>query len=135
MRNYEVTFIVDPTLPGDEVAATAQKYVNMIFEAKYAISSIDELGLKQLAYQINKKHAGYYYTVEFAGEDGKVVDSLELALRRDEKILRFLTIALDRHAVKYNSDKREGKVGKRKREADAKAKAAKEELEVEADVD
>ena len=128
MRNYEVTFIVDPTLPGDEIAATAQKYVNMIFEAKYTINSIDELGLKQLAYAINKRQAGYYYTVEFAGEDGKVIDGLELMLRRDEKILRFLTIALDRHAVQYNADKREGKVGKRKREADAKAKEAKEAL-------
>ncbi len=128
MRNYEVTFIVDPTLPGDEVAATAQKYVNFIFEAKHTINSIDELGLKQLAYAINKRHSGYYYTVEFAGEDGKVIDGLELMLRRDEKILRFLTIALDRHAVQYNSDKREGKVGKRKREADAKAKEAKEAL-------
>lgn len=125
MRHYEVTFIVDPTLPGDEIAATAQKYVNTVFEAKYTIVHIDELGLRQLAYPIKKKNSGYYYSVEFSGENGEIIDRMELALRRDEKILRFLTVALDTHAAQYNADKRAGKLGKRKK-ALAEVKAAKE---------
>ncbi len=125
MRHYEVTFIVNPALPGDEIAATAQKYVNTVFEAKYSIVHIDEMGLRQLAYPIKKKNSGYYYSVEFSGENGAVIDKLELALRRDEKILRFLTTALDAHAVQYNADKRAGKLGKRKK-ALAEIKAVKE---------
>ena len=125
MRHYEVTFIVDPTLPGDEIAATAQKYVNMLFEGKYTIVHIDEMGLRQLAYPIRKKNSGYYYSVEFSGENGEVVDKIELSLRRDEKILRFLTVALDKHAAQYNADKRAGKLGKRKK-ALAEIKAEKE---------
>ena len=125
MRHYEVTFIVNPTLPGDEIAATAQKYVNTVHEAGYSIVHIDEMGLRQLAYPIKKKNSGYYYSVEFSGENGVVIDKLELTLRRDEKILRFLTTALDTHAVQYNADKRAGKLGKRKK-ALAEIKALKE---------
>ena len=37
---------------------------------------------------------------------------MELALRRDERIMRFLTVNLDKYGVKYNADKRAGKIGK-----------------------
>ncbi len=117
MRHYEVTFIVDPTLSSDEVKATAQKYADMLAAEGYTIIHTDEMGLLQLAYEIKKRHSGLYYSVEFAGEDGKVIDKMELAMRRDDKILRFLTVALDKFAVKYNEDRRAGKIGKKNREA------------------
>jgi small subunit ribosomal protein S6 len=128
MRHYEVTFIVDPVLSSDEVKTTAQKYADMIANAGYTIVHIDEIGLRQLAYEIKKRHSGMYYCVEFAGENGNVIDKLELALRRDDKILRFLTVALDKYGVKYNQDKRDGKIGKKKAaEAAAAAKKKKDE--------
>ena len=117
MRHYEVTFIVDPVLSSDEVRATATKYADMLVAEGYSIVHTDELGLKQLAYEIKKKHSGMYYCIEFAGEIGLSIDKTELALRRDEKILRFLTVSLDKFGVKYNQDKRDGKIGKKYREA------------------
>ncbi|NJN33931.1 MAG: 30S ribosomal protein S6 [Saprospiraceae bacterium] len=132
MRHYEVTFIVDPVLSSDEVKATAQKYADMLTEAGYSIVHIDEMGLKQLAYEIKKRHSGMYYCIEFAGENGSIIDKLELTLRRDDKIMRFLTVALDKFGVKYNQDKRDGKIGKKNREAIAKKKEGIEaEVEVE----
>ncbi len=132
MRNYEVTFIVDPTLSSDEVKATVQKYADMLTAAGYTIVHIDEMGLRQLAYDIKKKHSGVYFCIEFAGNDGQIIDKMELTLRRDDKILRFLTVALDKFAVKYNEDKRAGKIGKKNR-ADilAKKKAEEDEDETE----
>jgi small subunit ribosomal protein S6 len=126
MRNYEVTFIVDPTLSSDEVSTTVQKYTDMLTAEGYSIVHSTEIGLRQLAYPINKRHSGLYFCVEFAGENGMSIDKMELALRRDEKVLRFLTIALDKYGVQYNSDKRAGKVGNRRAEA---LKAAKEKAE------
>ena len=126
MRNYEVTFIVDPTLSSDEVSTTVQKYTDMLTAEGYSIVHSTEIGLRQLAYPINKRHSGLYFCVEFAGENGMSIDKMELALRRDEKVLRFLTIALDKYGVQYNSDKRTGKVGNRRAEA---LKAAKEKAE------
>jgi small subunit ribosomal protein S6 len=126
MRNYEVTFIVDPTLSSDEVSTTVQKYTDMLTAEGYSIVHFTEIGLRQLAYPINKRHSGLYFCLEFAGETGMSIDKTELALRRDDKILRFLTVALDKYGVQYNSDKRAGKVGNRRAEA---LKAAKEKAE------
>jgi small subunit ribosomal protein S6 len=111
MRNYEVTFIVDPVLSGDDVKGTAQKYVDLLTAEKATIVHINELGLRQLAYPINKRQSGLYYCVEFEAVDGAFIGKVELALRRDEKILRYLTVALDKFGVKYNADKRSGKIG------------------------
>jgi small subunit ribosomal protein S6 len=122
MRHYEVTFIVDPVLSSDEVKATAQKYADMLTAAGYQIVHINEIGLQQLAYEIKKRHSGMYFCVEFAGENGTIIDKMELTLRRDEKILRFLTVALDKFGVKYNQDRRDGKIGKKNRESIIKKK-------------
>merc|ERR1712130_995667 len=91
MKSYEITFIVDPVLSGDEIKATAQTYVDQLKEVGATIVHVDEMGLRQLAYPINKRSSGVYYSVEFTIEDGSPIDKLELALRRDERIMRFLT--------------------------------------------
>ena len=86
------------------------------------IVHVDDMGLKQLAYAINKRNSGIYYTIEFACENGSTIAPVELALRRDERIMRYLTIALDKFGVKYNEDKRSGLIKKVQR---LKKKAAK----------
>ena len=115
MNQYEVTFIVDPVLSGDEIKATAQAYVEHLEGEGCKIVHVDEMGLRQLAYPINKRTSGVYYCIEFQSETGELLDKLELALRRDERIMRFLTVKLDKYGVKYNEDKRQGKIGKVKK--------------------
>ena len=115
MLNYEVTFIVDPVLSGDEIKATAQTYEEQLKQEGVSIINIDEMGLRQLAYPIRKKFSGVYYTIQFAAETGEAIPKVELALRRDERIMRFLTVRLDKFAVKYYEDKRDGKIGKAKK--------------------
>ena len=122
MKHYEVTFIVDPVLSGDEIKTAAKTYEEMLVNEGCKITHIDEMGLKQLAYPINKRSSGIYYCIEFASESGEIISKLELALRRDERMMRFLTIALDKYGVKYNEDKRNGLIGKVKKKA---AKGAK----------
>jgi len=115
MLNYEVTFIVDPVLSGDEIKSTAQTYEEMLKAEGVSITHIDEMGLRQLAYPINKKFSGVYYSMEFSAENGTSIPKMELAFRRDERIMRFLTVRLDKYGVKYNQDKRDGKIGKAKK--------------------
>ncbi|MDX1940481.1 MAG: 30S ribosomal protein S6 [Saprospiraceae bacterium] len=116
MKNYEVTFIVDPVLSGDEIKATAQTYVDLLKNEHCNIVNVDEMGLKQLAYTINKRQSGVYYCIEFESSNGEFMGNLDLSLRRDERIMRFLTVALDKYGVKYNDDKRKGLIGKKKHE-------------------
>ncbi len=127
MKNYEVTFIVDPVLSGEEIKATAQTYVDLLQNGNCKIVYVDEMGLRQLAYAINKRTSGVYFCIEFEAPDGGVIDQMELALRRDERIIRFLTISLDKFGVKYNEDKRNGLIGKVKKKSKEKKKDRKED--------
>ncbi len=111
MRNYEVTFIVDPVLASEEIKATAQTYVDLLKSKGCEIVHINEMGLRQLAFAIGKRHSGSYYCVEFKAVDGSYINDVELAFRRDERIIRFLTVSLDKYGVKYNEDKRKGLIG------------------------
>jgi small subunit ribosomal protein S6 len=115
MRHYEVTFIVDPVLSKEEISETAKTYLDRLAELECTIIHVDEMGLRQLTYPINKRTSGIYYCVEFAIDkqiDVDIIAALELSLRRDERLLRFLTVVLDKHGIKYNDDKRKGLIVK-----------------------
>ena len=114
MRNYEVNFIVDSVLSGDEINATAQTYFDMLTSNDCTIVDKGEMGLRQLAYPIKTRSTGVYFCTEFQVKNGSLIAELELALRRDERILRFLTVSLNKYGVKFNEDKRNGLIGKKR---------------------
>ena len=120
MRNYETTFIVDPVLSTEDIKSTAQTYVDNLKKEGCEIVFVDEMGLRTLAYDIKKRSNGVYYSVEYTAPNGAFLNGFELAMRRDERILRFLTVSLDKYGVQYNADKRAGKIGKAKRKKQEK---------------
>jgi len=128
MVQYETTFIVDPVLSDGEINSTADNYIQHLKKEGCEIVHINEMGLQQLAYTIKKRNSGVYFNVEFQAPTGELIDKLELAFRRDERIMRFLTVRLDKYAVQYNQDKRDGKIGAYKRKkAEANRLKAEEE--------
>ncbi|MBK8429097.1 MAG: 30S ribosomal protein S6 [Lewinellaceae bacterium] len=125
MRHYEVNFIVDPVLSGDEVKSTAEIIRKDLEGYGATIVAVDEMGLRQLAYQINRRSSGVYFCIEFGCEVADWLGKFELSLKRNERLLRFLTVKLDKYGIKYNDDKRKGLIGsKKRREAEAAAAAA-----------
>ncbi|MFN0173547.1 MAG: 30S ribosomal protein S6 [Saprospiraceae bacterium] len=137
MRHYEVNFIVNPVLSGDEVKTTAENIQKEITGAGASIVHADEMGLRQLAYAINKRTTGYFYCIEFACESSEWLVKFELNLKRNENLLRFLTVKLDKYGIKYNDDKRKGLIGSRSKKKEAApvvaaAAAVAEELELDA---
>jgi len=132
MRHYEVTFIVDPVLSGDEVKATAEHIQKDLKHFGASILHVDEVGLRQLAYPINKRSTGFYYCVEFGTVEADWLAKFELNMKRNERLLRFLTVKLDKYGVKYNDDKRNGRIGSRSRKAAAEAAAPAAETTVSA---
>jgi len=127
MIQYEVTFIVDPVLSGDEIKSTAKAYEDLIKDHGASIVHVDELGLKQLAYPIKKKTSGIYYVIEYKTPSGSFLPKMELSLKRDERILRFLNVRLDKYGVKYNEDKRNGLIGKKRDKVKEEVKEARKE--------
>jgi small subunit ribosomal protein S6 len=126
MKQYECTFIIDPVLSGDEIKQTANMYLEHIKTNDCEIVHFEEMGVRELAYSINKRNAGVYFTIEFTTENTDLISELELAFRRDDRVLRYLTLSLEKHGIKYNQDKRAGLIGKRK-EIEAAARKKKEE--------
>lgn len=100
MNNYETVFILTPVLSEAQVEEAVNKYVDLLKEKNCEIVTRENWGLKKLAYPIQLKKNGFYTLIEFKGE-GAVVADLELAFKRDERVIRYLTTKLDKHAVEY----------------------------------
>ena len=111
MNQYETVFILTPVLSDDQMKETAAKFKNVLTEKGAEIISEEAWGLKKMAYAIQKKSTGFYCLVEFKAEP-EVIKTLETAFRRDEKVIRFQTVKLDKHAVEY-AEKRRAKLGKK----------------------
>lgn len=96
-----------PVLSDEQIKETVAKYQNLLKEGGATIVDENNWGMKKLAYPIQKKTSGYYYLIEFKAE-GSLIAKLETAYKRDERLLRFLTVSLDKYAVAYNEKKRNG---------------------------
>ncbi len=114
LNSYELALIFSPVMSKDEVKQSIKKYKNLVKKSGGELVHEDFWGLKQLAYPIKKKTTGIYFVLEFSAP-GEAIAKLEIQFKRDENILRFLTIRLDKYAVEYNRKKRLGLVGRNKK--------------------
>src|SRR5690606_22615560 len=119
MQQYETVIILTPLLSDEVAKETIAKFSNILTENGAEIIHNDNWGLKKLAYPIEKKSTGFYHLIEFKAP-GEIISKLELQYRRDERIMRFLTIALDKHAIAYNEKKRSGAFNKKPKTEEAK---------------
>jgi small subunit ribosomal protein S6 len=111
LNNYETVFILTPVLSDTQMKDAVDKFKNVLIEKGAEIIHDENWGLKKLAYPIQHKNTGFYTLVEFKGEP-TIVSALELEYRRDERIMRFITVALDKHAIEYNAKRRRGECNK-----------------------
>lgn len=101
MNSYETVFILTPVLSDDQAKEAVQKFEGEIKSLGGSIAHSENWGLRKLAYPIQKKSTGFYFLVEFQAE-GNVVANFELMLKRDERVLRFLTVKMDVDHVTYS---------------------------------
>jgi small subunit ribosomal protein S6 len=105
LRNYETVFILTPVMSEEQVKEAVEKFKKILTDNGAEIIHVDNWGLRKFAYPIDKKNSGFYTVVEFKANP-QSIKTLEVEYRRDERILRYLTTALDKHAVAYNEKKR-----------------------------
>jgi small subunit ribosomal protein S6 len=118
LKNYETVFILTPVLSDVQMKDAVDKFVKVLTDNGAEIINVENWGLRKLAYPIQHKSTGFYNLVEFKASS-TIVDALEIEFRRDEKVMRFLTTALDKHAVEYNNKRRKGEFNKKKEEVAA----------------
>lgn len=105
MNNYETVFIMNPVLSEEQIKETVNKFVSFIKTNKGTVDHQENWGLKKLKYTIQKKKTGFYYLLEFIS-NGELISDLEVEFKRDERVIRWQTIKLDKFALEYSIKRR-----------------------------
>ena len=113
MNHYETVFILNPVLSESQIEEAVQKYVDFIKTQEGSFTSQENLGLKRLAYPIENKKSGFYHLFEYAAPN-EVVSALEVEFRRDERVMRYLTVKLDKHSLAWAEKRRKKNKAKSK---------------------
>ncbi|WP_434503665.1 30S ribosomal protein S6 [Prevotella sp.] len=111
MNQYETVFILTPVLSDEQMKEAVAKFKQILTDNGAEILNEEAWGLKKMAYAIQKKSTGFYCLVEFKAEP-TVIETLETGYRRDEKVIRHMTVRLDKYAAMY-AEKRRNKLGKK----------------------
>ena len=116
MTCYETLFVVKPTLTDEETAAQIAKIKDVLAKEGAELVATDNMGMRKLAYPVQKNDRGYYTVLFYKGE-GTVINELERNLKINEDVIKFLT-------VKYVKNKEIAQFDKLVAAATKKAEAA-----------
>ena len=108
MNKYETVFILTPVLSDEQTKEAVEKIKSLLTSAGAEVFSEESWGLRKLAYPIEKKSTGFYGMLEFKAEP-TVIKNFELQLRRDERVLRYITVKNEKYAAQY-AEKRRNKM-------------------------
>ena len=135
MRRYETIIIADPDLSAEQRDPLLQRVSDVVKEGDGYLALTDEWGARKLAYEIKKKNRGYYIRFDFCGT-GAVVNEMERFFRIDDRVLKYMTVLLDKAAdiekVKEEIATAQSIAEKAKEQAEAAAAATPSEKPAEA---
>ena len=100
MNQYETVFILTPVLSDDQMKEAVDKFRTLLVDRGSEILYENNWGMRKLAYSINKKSSGFYQEFGFKAEP-TVIAKLETEFRRDERVLRYLTVKMEKYAAAY----------------------------------
>ncbi len=110
-NRYETVFILTPVLSDDQTKEAVKKFKDLIQSGHGKVRHEESWGMRKLAYPIQKKSSGFYHLIEFES-DPVFVAKLETEYRRDERVIRFLTVAMDKHHLAF-AEKRRNKAAQK----------------------
>ena len=97
MNNYETLYVLKPTLTDEETAANIAKIEEILVKNGAEILATNKMGMRKLAYPVEKNERGVYTIVYFKAE-GTLINELERNLKFNEEVIKYLT-------VKYSKQK------------------------------
>lgn len=113
-RTYEVMYIVDPGTEADKIEKLNDAVAKLIEKEGGEVIRMDDIGMKDLAYPIQKKTTGHYVLFEIQGSGQEILE-LERRMRVNDMVLRYITVRVDEDRKKAEKlrNKREAKAAKR----------------------
>jgi small subunit ribosomal protein S6 len=102
---YETVFILTPVLSEDQVKEAVSKFESYLKNNGATIKHQENWGLRKLAYPIQKKTTGFYHLLEFEAP-GELIQKFEVEFKRDERVLRFLTVKMEKHHIAFAESRR-----------------------------
>ena len=92
MKNYEIMFIVRPTLSEEDVTKVVENFKNILTTNGAKVNDVQELGQKELAYEIKKFKSGYYFVMTISTDDDKAIKEFDrLSLISNDMIRHLIT--------------------------------------------
>ncbi|HQZ82849.1 MAG TPA: 30S ribosomal protein S6 [Pyrinomonadaceae bacterium] len=113
-RTYEVMYIVNPETAGDRIEKLNDAVGKLIEKEGGSVVRLDNIGLRDLAYPIEKKNQGHYVLFEIEGT-GQEIAELERRMRVNDMIMRYITVRVDEDRKKADAvkAKKDAKAAKR----------------------
>lgn len=105
MAIYETVVILDSLLPPKEIDDFVERCSSVIAEHGGKVRTIEKWGKRRLAYEIQKKQYGFYFSIEFDGE-GEIPSVLQSEYNFNDNVLRYLTYRFDKHKLQSLSSKK-----------------------------
>ncbi len=109
-------YIVNPDTASDRIEKLNDAVGKLIEKEGGSVVKVDNIGLKDLAYPIEKKQQGHYVLFEIEGT-GQEIAELERRMRVNDMIMRYITVRVD-------EDRKKADAVKAKKEARAAKRAA-----------
>ncbi|MEA1954928.1 MAG: 30S ribosomal protein S6 [Campylobacterota bacterium] len=94
MRKYENLVIVKPTFTAEEIQANIKAVEEVITSNGGEIATTQAMGMRKLAYPIDKNERGYYHVIYYTVAPSSISE-IERRFRINENLLRFVTIKYD----------------------------------------
>ena len=92
MKNYEIMFIVRPTLGEDEVKKVVKDFSAIIKNNGGKVTKEENMGQRELAYEIKDFKSGYYFVFEVEANDDKAIKEFDrLALINNDIVRHLIT--------------------------------------------
>ena len=95
MKNYEIMFIVRPTLGEEEQKNVVKNFENILTNNGAKVVESKEMGQRELAYEIKKFKSGYYYVVTLEAADDKAVKEFDRLALISTDVIRHLVTKLE----------------------------------------
>ncbi len=92
MNTYEMMYIIHSQSSDEDKEAMIAKVNGMIEKDGGKIESVERIGNRKLAYEIEKKREGYYVLVNFTAE-ASVPNKLGALLSITTGIMRYIIVA------------------------------------------